>query len=104
MGNARPPSDDGYDFRGRSLSQVTGRDGYKALGEKIGDDLISHPDLVCDPQYALESGVADFVLCGCLPFADQDNVQMVTKHLNGGTNGLDERRRQLAIWKRALGV
>jgi putative chitinase len=104
MGNARPPSDDGYDFRGRSLSQVTGYDGYKALGEKIGEDLISHPDLVCDPQYALESGVADFVLCGCLPFADQDNVLMVTKHLNGGTNGLAERRRQLAIWKRALGV
>lgn len=109
MGNAAPPSDDGFNFRGRGLSQVTGREGYKKLAEFLAKnglqlDLIGNPDLVNDPAHTLECGVADFILCGCLPFAKKDDVLGVTKHLNGGTNGLAERKRQLLLWKPALGV
>ena len=98
-----PGTHDGSLFIGRGLSQVTGRGNYEALGTKVGLDLVNHPELVNDPANALECGVADFVLCGCLPFAESDDVVHVTKHLNGGLTGLDERKDWLARWRAALG-
>ena len=102
MGNAPPPSDDGYNYRGRGLSQCTGKEGYQKLAVKTGIDVLSNPDLLSAPQTALECGVADFVLCGCLPFAERDDVVGVTKALNGGLNGLAMREQWLAKWKAAL--
>jgi putative chitinase len=102
MGNAAG-SDDGWNFRGRGAAQTTGREGYARLAKATGLDLIHHPDLVNDPQRFLECGVADFVLCGCLPFAKADDVLNVTRRLNGGTVGLAQRRMWLAKWKAALG-
>ena len=101
MGNALN-SDDGWNFRGRGLSQVTGRYGYQKLAEETGLDLINQPELVNDPEHALECGVADFVLCGCLPFAEADDVEHVTLKLNGGLIGFAERKAWLARWKQAL--
>jgi putative chitinase len=102
MGN-RPGTHDGSRFIGRGLSQVTGREGYEKLGEKVALDLVNNPDLVVAPANALECGVADFIICGCLPFAQVDDVQGVTKHLNGGFIGLSERMAWLTRWKIALG-
>ena len=102
MGN-RPGTHDGSTFIGRGLSQVTGRESYEKLGAMVGLDLVNNPDLVTSPANAFECGVADFVLCGCLPFARADDVQGVTKHLNGGFIGLSERMAWLARWKTALG-
>ena len=107
MGNSPPPSDDGYNFRGRGLSQVTGREGYTKLQnflkEKGSDiDILTNPDLISDPSFTLECGVADWILCGCLPYAEKDDIVGETKHLNGGLNGLAERRRQLVLWKKEL--
>jgi putative chitinase len=68
MGN-RAESDDGWSFRGRGAVQTTGRNGYLRLAAATGLDLAAHPDLVNDPAHFLECGVADFVLCGCLPHA-----------------------------------
>lgn len=99
----RPGTHDGSAFIGRGLSQVTGRGNYEALGKKVGLDLLNHPDLVNAPENALECGVADFVICGCLQFAQADDVRGVTNHLNGGFNGLDERTFWLARWKTELG-
>jgi putative chitinase len=104
MGNAPPPSDDGYNFRGRGLSQVTGREGYAKLAAKTGLPLTEHPELLSDPDHTLECGVADFILCGCLPFAKAGDIVSVTKHLNGGYNGLADRRLWTARWKHELGV
>jgi putative chitinase len=98
-----PGTHDGSTFIGRGLSQVTGRGNYDALGTKIGLDLVNHPDLINAPANALECGVADFILCGCLPFAQADDVSGVTKHLNGGFTGLDERTLWLTRWKTTLG-
>src|SRR5436305_8725401 len=103
MGNAAG-SDDGWKFRGRGAAQTTGRDGYARLAKATGLDLLHHPDLVNDPAHFLECGVADFVLCGCLPFARADDVLNVTRRLNGGTVGLAQRRAWLAKWKAALGT
>jgi putative chitinase len=103
MGNA-PGSDDGWKFRGRGAAQTTGREGYARLAKATGLDLVNHPDLVNDPARFLECGVADFVLCGCLPFARADDVLNVTRRLNGGTVGLAQRQAWLAKWKAALGT
>ncbi len=103
MGN-EPGTDDGWNFRGRGLSQVTGREGYQKLSDKTGLDIILNPDLVSQPDTALECGVADFILCGCVPFAEQDDIMNVTLHLNGGHIGEAEREKWLAKWKDALGV
>jgi putative chitinase len=107
MGNAPPPSDDGWNRRGRGLSQVTGNDGYAALQKELTDegydlDIMSDPDLICDPRFTLVCGVVDFILCGCLPFAIADDVVGVTKKLNGGTNGLSDRIAWLKRWKATL--
>jgi putative chitinase len=102
MGNA-PGSDDGYNFRGRGASQTTGREGYQRLARATGLDVVNHPEIVNDPRYFLLCGVADFINCGCLPFAKADDVTGVTRRLNGGAIGLAERKVWLAKWKAALG-
>ena len=104
MGNAPSPSDDGWNFRGRGLSQVTGRNNYQNLNAKYGFDVIDNPDLAFDPTMALEIAVAQFIECGCLPFAQADDVTGVTRKLNGGLIGLSDRQAWLAKWKAALNV
>ncbi len=109
MGNAPPPSDDGYRFRGAGPSQVTGRDGFVTLNDFLrmhnaGFDIVDNPELIVDPEHTLECGVADYLICGCLPHAEADDIVRETRALNGGLNGLAERRRQLALWKRELRV
>jgi putative chitinase len=104
MGNAPPPADDGWNFRGRGLSQCTGKDGYEKLAAKTGLPLVEQPDLINDSGHALECGVADWVLCGCLPHAQKDDTVGETKALNGGLIGLAARRSWIARWKAELGV
>src|SRR5215831_3318511 len=107
MGNAPPPSHDGWDFRGRGLSQLTGRENYKDVGTHLGLDLIADPDIVNDPNHALEIACHDMFTCkyeslNCLEWAEKDNVIGVTRALNGGVIGLSDRRSWLAKWKQAL--
>jgi putative chitinase len=101
MGN-RLGTDDGWDYRGRGGSQVTGREGYQKLAERVALNLLNEPDVVNQPQHFLECAVADFVIGGCLPFAIHDDVSGVTYHLNGGYIGLSQRTDWLARWKAAL--
>jgi putative chitinase len=106
MGNALN-SNDGWNYRGRGFSQTTGLEGYVKLQDFLAKggivlDLLHHPELVNDPEHFLECGVADFILCGCLPWAQADNITQVTKHLNGGYTGLNDRIAWLHKWKAAL--
>ncbi|HEY9273478.1 hypothetical protein, partial [Achromobacter sp.] len=73
MGNAAG-SDDGWNFRGRGAAQTTGRAGYARLAKATGLDVVAQPELLIDPRHFLACGVADFVNCGCLPFALKDDV------------------------------
>lgn len=101
MGN-REGSDDGYNFRGRGASQTTGREGYERVKKATGLDVVNRPDLLIDPAHFLECGVSDFINCGCLPYAKNDDLLGVTRRLNGGTVGLDQRKQWLAKWKAAM--
>lgn len=112
MGNAPAPSDDGWNYRGQGLSQLTGKNNYVALSEKIGLDLVAHPEMIRAPDTALECAVGDFVMCGCLPYAKLNNLPGVASMLNVGhyvsdpnhINGYGLRAQQTALWKHALGV
>jgi putative chitinase len=109
MGNAGPPSTDGFDFRGAGLSQVTGREGFAALQKKLdamnaGFSIVDDPELIINPALTFECGIADWIVCGCLPHAERDDVLGETRALNGGLNGLDERRRQIGLWKKEFGI
>ena len=111
MGN-RPGTDDGWNFRGQGLSQPTGRDEIISLSKRINLDLLGHPELLIASATALECGVADFVLCGCLPYAQRDSLLGVSAMLNCGhmvsnpdaINGYSMRRNWLSLWKHAMGV
>jgi putative chitinase len=111
MGNP-PNTDDGYTYRGRGGSQVTGRDGYARLEKATGLPLLDSPDLVIEPRNFMLCAVADFVACGCLPFALQDDVAGVSSMLNVGhlvtdtrkIVGYAERVDWLRRWKAALGT
>lgn len=112
MGNARPPSDDGWNFRGQGFSQLTGRNNYVALSKATKLDLVNHPEFLRDPKYALDCAVGDFIMCGCLPYALKDDLIGVSSMLNVGhyvsdphkINGFDLRKHELAIWKHAMKV
>jgi putative chitinase len=109
MGN-RPGTHDGSTYIGRGLSQCTGRgetappSGYIGVAAKTGLDVLGHPEILIAPATALECAVADFILCGCLPFAKVGDVLNTTKRLNGGTIGLAERESWTAIWRHELGA
>lgn len=111
MGN-RPGTDDGFNFRGRGCLQLTGRDSYDAIGKSCQLDLVDNPDLAADPANVLRVAATEFVKLGCLPDCDADNVVRVSARINlghpanstKGINGLDERRKQLGIWKQEFGV
>lgn len=112
MGNARPPSDDGWNFRGQGFSQLTGRDNYVALSKTTKLDLVKHPEFLIDPRYAFDCAVGDFVQCGCLPYALKDDLIGVSSMLNVGhyvsnpakINGFALRQHWLAVCKHALNV
>ena len=94
------------------MAQVTGKGNYKRLGDKVGLDLVNNPTLAIAAANALECGVAEFVLNGCLPAAQQDDLLGVSSLLNVGHRvtdpakvvGFEKRKEALRLWKLALGV
>lgn len=94
MGNGPIESGDGWKFRGRGLKQLTGKTNYTKCGEGIGIDLLSKPDLLLQPQYAALSAVWFWVENKCGPLADADDFVGLTKRINGGTIGIEDRTRR----------
>jgi len=96
LGNTDPG--DGWKYRGRGLIQITGRNNYTKRGQLLGIDLAAQPELVVDPRYALEIAAAFWHSAGCNEIADRsDDAKAVTKAVNGGAVGLDEREELLGI-------
>jgi putative chitinase len=101
MGN-RAGSDDGWTYRGRGLLQITGRENYQKIGKRIGLDLEKNPGLALAPDKMLAIAADEFVHSNCLSPADEDDIRTVTKRINGGYIGIDDRRAWLAKWKLAI--
>lgn len=99
LGNTQPG--DGSKYRGRGLIQITGRANYTACGEALGLDLITQPELLELPQYASMSAAWFWKQNGLNDLADRDQFNTITRRINGGLNGLQDR---LEIWSRARAV
>lgn len=102
LGNTEPG--DGHRYRGRGLIQLTGRKNMALCGHALGLDLITQPELLEAPSGAARSAVWFWDTNGLNDLADHDRFGSITKKINGGFNGLDDR---IAHWlraRRALGV
>ena len=99
MGNGNEASGDGWKFRGRGMIQLTGRENYDAFSKHSGKDAIQDPDLLSTVEGAAESAAWYWLERDINKPADSDDVVTVTKLINGGTLGLDERKHLLVIAK-----
>lgn len=94
---------DGYRFRGRGFIQVTGRANYKKFGAISGLDLERDPDLAATPSAAAKVAGAFWEALSLNDDADRDDVAAITRAINGGLVGLEDRARQVArakaVWR-----
>lgn len=114
LGNDQPG--DGWYFRGHGMMQITGRANFRRIGRRLSQELgetvnlEANPALVLDPRYALyvpcifwaDARQKDTGLT-CNQLADRDDITGLTRIINGGTNGLPERKALLAktrkVWR-----
>jgi putative chitinase len=102
MGNGPPESGDGFRYRGRGLIQITGKDGYGEVGVRIGLNLVGEPDRAAAPADALRVACGFWKWKNINPACDAADFVKVTKLINGGTVGLDDRRAWLVKVRAAL--
>jgi len=91
MGNRDENSGDGFRFRGRGIIQLTGHSSYFHCGKALGVDFVGNPDLVSSPKYAALSGGWFWSTHNLNSPADGLDYVKVTKIINGGQIGLDDR-------------
>lgn len=87
---------DGWNFHGRGLIQLTGRENYERCGKAIGADLINTPQLLANPNMAAMSAGWFWNKAGLNALADAKDYDTMTKRINGGLNGLDDRKAKIA--------
>jgi putative chitinase len=90
-------------FLGRGLIQLTGKENYEHCGSSIGVDLLSNPDLLSDPKYAALSAGWFWNKKGLNSLADASDLETMTKRINGGLIGLDDRKAKIAKALSVLG-
>jgi len=95
MGNSA--SGDGFKYRGRGLLQLTGKDSYNEATQILrrsfpdAPDFVAQPDAVTSAEWCLKVAAAEWSSKGCNDKADRDSIVDVTKAINGGLIGLDQR-------------
>lgn len=101
MGNGPEETGEGGLYKGRGLIQLTGKDNYTQCGDSLGIDLIHSPDLVLAPKYAALSAGWFWNRNGLNKLADAKDYTAMTRKINGGVIGLDDRIKHI---KHALEV
>ena len=98
LGNVGP--DDGFAYRGRGLIQITGKHNYQMVQDITGLPVVEFPDLLFEQEPAIrasaawwEASVSDAIL---------QDIEAVSRRVNGGTHGLAERRRLTGIARQAM--
>lgn len=101
MGNGSARSGDGWKYRGRGYIQTTGRANYEALTKALGINVLAVPDLLEQPEYAALSAAYFWQSNGLNELADANQFDLITRKINGGTNGAADRT---ARWEKAKRV
>lgn len=105
MGNGDEASKEGFVFRGRGFLQLTGKDNYRAFSSFIGEDCVANPDLVAT-KYPMDSAIWFFDKNKLWDICDKGNdvatITSVTKRVNGGTHGLDDRQAKFNLFNSLL--
>jgi len=103
MGNGSVESGDGWRYRGRGLKQLTGKDNYARCSKALAHDFVSEPDMLLTYRFAaLSAGwFWDENRCGAL--ADAGDFVGLTRRINGGTIGLEDRQRRYDAVMRLIG-
>lgn len=111
LGNGPEDSGDGWKYRGRGLIQVTGKSNYRDAGTELGLPLVDRPELLQDPANAVMSACWFWksrglnALADHAPGANDDtDFRKITKAINGGLAGLEERRQIWLRARQALGI
>lgn len=91
MGNGDEESGEGWKYRGRGLIQCTGKDLYKTLSDALNINLIDDPDMLLEMPYASMSAGWFWNKKSLNDLADKKDYKEITKRINGGFNGLDDR-------------
>lgn len=88
---------DGVKFKGRGLIQLTGRHNYRMYGKLVEEDLENNPELVKEFPLALEVSVLYWSRNKLNKLADKGDFEKITRRINGGLNGYEDRLRYLRI-------
>jgi putative chitinase len=102
LGNTPIADGDGQMYKGRGLIQVTGKYNYRVCGKALRIDLMSQPELLELPENAVRSAGWFWNLRNLSMYADKDLLEAITKKINGGYNGLADRKHYLLLAKKAL--
>ena len=100
LGNTQPG--DGWRFRGRGPIQITGRNNYAKCSEALGEDLLSHPDLLLSPFVGIRSALWFWHDNKIDEIDDDEDIRLDTRRINGGGHGLERREAYFAKVKEAL--
>ena len=97
LGNTQPG--DGPRYRGRGLIQITGRANYQAVANDLKIDCLNEPDLLERPYWAAMSAGWFWNRHGLNKFADQADMRTITRRINGGLTGFDDRMQHFRLCK-----
>ena len=99
LGNTPEADGDGQKYKGRGLIQLTGTANYRKFNQYLQKNIVKAPDVLKNPEvlatndyYAVLVACWFFETSGCLALADKDDIKAVTKRVNGGLNGFDQRK------------
>jgi predicted chitinase len=102
MGNNQ--SGDGYRYRGRGYIQLTGKNNYSQAGRDLGLDLVKNPDQASTPDIGAKTSVWFWKTNVQPRVSNWDDVNTITKIVNGGYNGLEDRKMRYAAFTQAMNI
>ncbi len=103
MGNRDEASGDGWRFRGSGFLQLTGMSNFHHAGQALGADFIMQPELVRTPKYAAMTAGWFWQTHKLNQYADSGDILTMTKRINGGTIGLEDRKKHITHALHVLG-
>lgn len=102
MGNGPTESGEGWKYRGRGLKQLTGKTNHSNCSKGLGVDLVDNPDLLLEPIYAARSAAWFWSTNKCNVYADAEDIEGLTRRINGGLIGIDDRKKRYASAMRSF--